>query len=150
VRRRRAERGGERFERGGAVRGVAHRAEVAQRAQQRERGRHAGDHVLVDRAGQPRQRLVAVARGNDQLGDHRVVVGRDREARIGGGVDTHAQAARLAVALDGARRGAEVLGGVLGVDAHLDRVAAEIDVVLPERQRPAGGDEDLLAHEIDS
>ena len=39
---------------------------------------------------------------------------------------------------------------VLGVDAALDGVAAELDVVLRDRQLAAGGDADLLEHEIDA
>jgi hypothetical protein len=38
---------------------------------------------------------------------------------------------------DGAGRGGEVLGGVLGVDAALDRVAAQHDVLLGDRERLA-------------
>ena len=51
---------------------------------------------------------------------------------------------------DRARRGREVLRGVLGVDAALDRVAVQADVLLREGQLLAGGDEDLLAHDVDA
>ena len=40
--------------------------------------------------------------------------------------------------------------GILGVDAALDRVAAPHDVALAERELAAGGDEDLLLHDIDA
>ena len=42
------------------------------------------------------------------------------------------------------------LYGSLGVDAALDRVAAELHVALPERQFFAGGDADLLLHDVDA
>jgi hypothetical protein len=37
---------------------------------QRQRGGDAADHVLVERAPQPHQRLVAAGAVDDQLGDH--------------------------------------------------------------------------------
>ena len=39
---------------------------------------------------------------------------------------------------------------VLGVDAALDGVAGELDVLLGEVERRAGGDLDLLAHQVDA
>ena len=50
---------------------------------------------------------------------------------------------------DLSRRGAEG-ARVLGVDAALDGVAGEGDVLLLERERRAGGDADLLEHEVDA
>jgi hypothetical protein len=40
--------------------------------------------------------------------------------------------------------------GILGVDAALDGVAAQADVLLPEAQLLAGGDADLLLHQVDA
>ena len=40
--------------------------------------------------------------------------------------------------------------GILGVDARLDRVAAQQHVALLELERPAGGDLELPAHEVDA
>ena len=40
--------------------------------------------------------------------------------------------------------------GVLGVDPALDRVAGEAHVLLAERERLAGGDQHLLAHEVEA
>ena len=71
-------------------------------------------------------RVVAV---DDQLGDHRVVVGRHAVAGAGVAVDAHAEAARQLPAGDAARRGREG-SGVFGVDAALERVAAAADVGL--------------------
>ena len=50
---------------------------------------------------------------------------------------------------DPAGRGAEVVVGVLGVDPALDRVAADRDVLLGEREGLAGGDPDLLLDQVD-
>ena len=57
--------------------------------------------------------------------------------------------ARLAVGRDPPRRRQEAAGDVLGVDPALDRVAAQLHVLLPDGERLAGGDEDLLPHEVD-
>ncbi len=40
--------------------------------------------------------------------------------------------------------------GILGVDAALDGVALDHDVLLREAERRAGGDADLLAHQVDA
>ena len=40
--------------------------------------------------------------------------------------------------------------GVLGVDARLDRVAAQEHVALLELERQAGGDLELTAHDVDA
>ena len=55
----------------------------------------------------------------------------------------------LAVGADRAGGRGEVLGRVLGVDPALDRVAAQLDVVLGDRQRLAGGDADPLLDDVD-
>ena len=46
--------------------------------------------------------------------------------------------------------GQEPGAGVLGVEAGLDGVAGERDVVLPVAERLAGGDAQLLAHQVDA
>ena len=40
------------------------------------------------------------------------------------------------------------MGWILGVDPALDRVAGEPDVLLPETERPALGDRDLLGNDV--
>ena len=87
---------------------------------------------------------------DDQLGDERVVDADDLRPLGHAGVDAHARPGRLAVGADRAGRGQEPLGGVLGVDPALDRVPGEAHVLLPERERLAGGDQHLLAHEVDA
>jgi len=39
---------------------------------------------------------------------------------------------------------------MLGIDAALDGMALDHDVLLAEAQRPAGGDADLLADQVDA
>ena len=46
--------------------------------------------------------------------------------------------------------GTEAGRGILRVDAALDRVAAQDDVLLTQRQRLARRDEELLADEVDA
>ena len=43
----------------------------------------------------------------------------------------------------------KLFDGVFGVDAELERVAAQVDVLLAVPQRTAGGHEQLLAHEVE-
>ena len=47
-------------------------------------------------------------------------------------------------------RRAKIVVGVFGVDPALDRMAADDDVLLAERQRLAGGDPDLLLDQVDA
>ena len=60
------------------------------RAQEGEIGRDALDLRRVERRGQPLQRRGPVGAMGDDLGDHRVVVGRHRVALLDAGVDAHA------------------------------------------------------------
>ena len=117
---------------------------------ERDQRRDAADLVLVERAQHARGRGLAVDVPHDQLGDHRVVHRGDLGARLDAGVDPHARARRLAVGGDPPRGGGELLVRRLRVDAALDRVAAQLDVVLGERERLAGRDPDLLAHDVDA
>jgi len=66
------------------------------------------------------------------------------------GVDPDARPGRLAVGGDRARRREEPVRRVLRVDPALDRVAREARVLLPEGEGLAGGDEHLLAYEVDA
>ena len=100
-------------------------------------------------SAQAHQAFVATAAVHNQLGDHRIVVGRDRVAGIEAGIDAHAQAARRVIVGDETRAGHECLG-ILGVDSALDGVALDHDVVLRETQGSTGGDADLLAHQVDA
>ena len=116
---------------------------------ERDQRRQALDLVLAQRAQHPPRGLLAVGVPDDQLGHHRVVHRRDLAALADAGVDADAGPRRLAVAADGARGRREVARGVLGVDAALDRVAAQDDVVLADRQRLAGRRADALLDDVD-
>ena len=94
-----------------------------------ERGLDAVDDELVDRAAQALQALVAGAAVDDELADQGVVVGRDRVALVDRAIDADADAAGRVVEGDLAGRGGKGLR-VLGVDADLDGVAVERDLVL--------------------
>ena len=115
----------------------------------RHERRDALDPELRERPQHARRGGLARLVPDDQLGQQRVVERRHRPAGEDARVDAHARAARLLVARDrpGQRHEAEVRG--LCVDAALDRVAAEDDVLLPERERLARGDADLLAHDVE-
>ncbi len=107
------------------------------------------DLVLAERPQHPGGRLLPVGVPDDQLGDHRVVHRRDLRARTDARVDAHTGPGRLAVGADRARRRREVLARVLGVDPALDRVAAQLEIILGDRQRLAGGDPDPLLDDVD-
>src|SRR4029450_4465177 len=119
-----------------------------QRAEQRQRGLDAVDDEFVERALEPHQAFAAGLAVDDELADQRVVVGRDRVAVIDGGIDGHAEAAGGWVSHELARRGPEG-DRVLGVDAAFDGVPVKLHVALGELELAAGGDADLLEHEVD-
>ncbi len=108
------------------------------------------DLELAQRAIHPLDRLRTGRRPHDQLRDQRVVEGGDRPARVAVRVDAGPGAAGRHVDVEPAGGGREVAIGVLGVDAALDRVAAQHDVILADRQRLAGGDADLLPDQVDA
>src|SRR5262249_55421167 len=88
-----------------------------------------GMRALVEGAAQPHQALVARGAVDDQLGDHAVVMRRDRVSGIERGIDAHAEAARGVIAGDAPRRGLEGLG-ILGVHPAFDGVAVEAQMLL--------------------
>src|SRR4051794_6425179 len=116
---------------------------------ERDEGLEVLDHVLAERPEHASCGLLAVGVPDDELRDHRVVHGRDLAARADARVDADARAARLDVVADRPRRGREVLRRVLGVDAAFDRVAAQDEILLPERELLAGGGADALLHDVD-
>ena len=115
-----------------------------------DEGRRPRDHELLERSEHPPPRRLAIDVVDDQLRDQRVVeVGNDipgPNARI----DAHPPPGRLSVGRDPPWRRHETARAVLGVDPALDRVAAKLDVGLREAQRLPGGDENLLAHDVDA
>ena len=87
---------------------------------------------------------------HDHLREHRIVCEPDLHAAVEAGVDPHPSAAREAEVLDRADGRHEACGGVLRVDAHLDRVSAHLDGVLSKAQRLSCRDPELLTHEVDA
>ena len=92
--------------------------------------------------------MLAVDPVHDQLGDHRVVELGDLRSSGDARVDANAGPTRFAVGGDSSRTGQETSRGILRIDPALDRVPCPADVLLPERERLARGDEDLLADEV--
>ena len=92
-----------------------------------DRGGHALDRVLAERAEHAPARLLAVGARDDQLREHGVVVAGDLAALPEPGVDAHEWAGGLDVAGDAPGPRHEVAAGVLGVDAAFDRGAARLD-----------------------
>ena len=107
------------------------------------------DHRVGDRAAQAGDRLLARAPVGDDLGDHRVELRRDRVALGDAGVDADRPARSAgAAALIRPGAGAKPRAGILGVQAHLDRVAARRRRLA--LQPPACGDVELQADEVDA
>ncbi len=108
------------------------------------------DHaVLRQRLAHARQRGLARAVPDDQLGDHRVVVRRDRIALLHAGVHAHMLALgrrRQVQQLAGGRQ--EALVRVLGIDARLDRMAVDDQLFLAQRQRLPGSHAQLPFHQV--
>ena len=86
----------------------------------------------------------------DQLGDQRIVVRRNYVVGIGGCVHADADVARQIQAGDASGRGRERVR-ILGIDAALDGVAANVDRLRDHlRERMPGRDQNLALHQIDA
>src|SRR6266568_3173495 len=109
----------------------------------------AGNHVFTERAAHFVHRLAPIPAVGDELADHRVIMRRDRVAGIDVAVDAHAASARGIVHLDAAGAGAEIIEGILGIDAAFDGMAFEMNVLFGKVERLAHRDEDLLLDQID-
>ncbi len=120
-----------------------------QRPQERHVGPDPEDGGAGERRVQPGERRRPVRPPGDHFGEHGVVVRSHPYAFGQAGVDADAVACRFVQRHDGAAGGQEALGGVLGVDAPLDRVPGQAHTVLDDRQRPAGGDPELLGDQVD-
>ena len=95
--------------------------------------RHPADLVLAQRPKHPMARVLAIDAVDAELCDQRVVEA-DHLASLGdAGVDSHPRSARLPVGRDPPGSGQEALGRILCVDAALDRVPAQPDVLLAKR-----------------
>src|SRR5207247_10530676 len=83
---------------------------------------------------------------HDELGDERVVVQRDLVPGLDAGVPAHPRPARHPQMTDRTRRGEEVVEGILGGDAALDRVAARLQGAGVNARRLAHLNAPLLAN----
>ena len=92
---------------------------------------------MIKRRGQTCQCGFPVGRVHDQLGDHRVVVGRDGIAFFDAAVD--AQARWQAERGERARRRGELHRRIFGVKPRLDRVAVDRQIVLHQSKARAFG-----------
>ncbi len=88
---------------------------------------------------------------NDHLGDHRVVIDRDRISRAHAGVNTNLRLLSGKVqARDAAGLRQKIARRVLRVEARLDRVSQRSYFLLAQRQRAARGNLHLPFDEIDA
>jgi hypothetical protein len=126
-------------EAGGVV--VGDEARVAhQVVQEGQVGGHAADAELHQRAVHAADRLLGGLGPGGDLLEQRVVEARHHRARVRrAAIDADAEAHRAAVGADAAVVGDEVVLGVLGGDAALQRVAGEADVGLGRDAGLAGG-----------
>ena len=108
------------------------------------------DHQLLQHPAHPADGLQPGGSPDDQLGHQGVIVGRQGAAAVKAGIHPDAAAARQMDKVHFARAGLEVFGGVLGVDAALDGMAAQADLVLAVGQGQSCGHPDLLPHQVDA
>ena len=103
---------------------------LEQGAVESEQRRRALDDELLERAQHPAARMLAVDVVDDELRDERVVEIGDLVSRPHARVDAHADATRLPIGRDPPRRRQEAACDVLGVDAALNGVPTQDDVIL--------------------
>ena len=113
-----------------------------------EGGRDAVDLELGQRATRTLERLLAIAPGDDELGEQGVEVAADDIALAESRVDTHAGPGGGHPCRQDAGSWQEAAPGILAVNAELDAVAAQHRVVVVDDA--AVGDAELLAHEVDA
>ncbi|GAB3648644.1 hypothetical protein GCM10028833_14950 [Glycomyces tarimensis] len=118
-------------------------------AVERQDRRHALDLHLGEGAPRALEGLGAGGAGDDDLGEQRVEVPVDDGALLDAGVDAHARAGGQLQFGDRAGGRQEAAPGVFAVDAELDGVAARLGV-LGDVEGLAGGDAELLAHQVDA
>src|SRR5205085_6153590 len=85
----------------------------------------------------------------DDLADHGVVIRRHGVPLVDVRIDTDSRAAWRMVGGDLAWRRSEAIR-IFGIDAALERMAADRDVLLPKTELFARRDADLLLHEVDA
>ena len=119
-------------------------------AQVGEVGREPGHAGPAQGPLEAAQRLRPVGAVGDDLGEERVVVGRDLAAALDPRVDPHPGGLGEVHVGHPARRRQEPAPRVLGVEAGLQRVAPQRHVGLAEAQRLARGHPDLLFDQVEA
>jgi hypothetical protein len=109
-------------------------------------GGHAADDQSVEGGRERAACGLAIGPVDDQLRDHRVVVGEDRAAGDDSAVP--ADVRRDVEVRDRSDLRCETCGRVLGVDPRLERVTGERDCILRQLQRRPSGDRDLQLDEV--
>src|SRR5258708_6330597 len=100
------------------------------------------------RPAHARDGLAAILTTHHQLGNQRIIIGRNRAFGVSGRVDAYARPSRRIERCDLPRRGREFLR-MLGIDATLDGVSAMHDGALQHiSQLFARGDHDLTLHQV--
>eukprot|EP01022_Parablepharisma_sp_SALTPOND_P017912 TRINITY_DN290_c1_g3_i4.p2 TRINITY_DN290_c1_g3~~TRINITY_DN290_c1_g3_i4.p2 ORF type:complete len:1276 (+),score=518.94 TRINITY_DN290_c1_g3_i4:24104-27931(+) len=158
---RREERIAMAFDQAGIEVGAGKGAAGHQPLQEADVGGQADHLVLRQRTRHVAQSGIAVGAPDDELGDHRIIEGRDGIALAHARIDAHLRRLacvilaqlelhrrRTAHARQRADGGQEALLRILRIDARLDGVAVEAQGILLQRQGLAGGDAQLPLHQV--
>lgn len=92
----------------------------------------------------------SVFRIGDNLDDHGIIIRRDRISRIDGRIQTDSISSREMHLLNGPGAGHKMMDGILCIDPALQRMSAEMNVLLLYTDRKSGRDPDLLPDQIHS
>ncbi len=132
---------------GGVDRGVAELVACDERPQEPEVRGEPQDRGVVEGGDERPSGALAVRAAGDDLAEHGVV----RRADDAAGLQRRVHPGVRGPAHEGGRAGLrqEPVERVLGVDAGLDGVPAQGQVALGERQRLAGGDQELQPDQVD-
>jgi len=115
---------------------------------ERNGGLDAADHELTEGALHTGDGNLAGSTGDDEFGDHRIVIGGHGVAGIDVGIDAHTLAAGSIPKLDGAGAGSEVIVGIFCIDAALDSVATRLGAQNVAGKWFASSDADLLFDQL--
>src|SRR6185436_12308770 len=85
----------------------------------------------------------------DEFSDHRVIMRRNRVARVGVAIDSNPASARGVIHLNPPWTRPEITKWVLGVNSTFNGVPAEMHILLRDLQRFAHRDHDLQLDQIE-
>ena len=115
---------------------------------------HAGNRQLIQCVAGARQTGRTRRRGDDQFGDHRIELPRNRAALRNAGIEADARSGRHVQPLDDAGERYETKGWTLRVDAELDRMPMRNGGAVFQAgnvgDMRAFGDRQLCGHQIDA